>query len=352
MQTVSIYFVAAPLEARSGVYRSTVDLVAAARARGHDWRALIGVRPSVSEIGRVVDEAVTEFVADRHGLDGVRQIVEQIEAVDARKSSAIITLITQSDLAVSGMNRGGAVWVAYVRGLPWPAWGEQSLRRAVGQYVLERRALRRADEVWATTEVLKEQIASARRAQIVPAGIPLLERKYFGGSDEERAAVWAGRLAVDKRPELFVEALRDRDIRGTMFGQGSLEGAVRGLLPRNVSLHGWINPSSLWDEGFAFVGTSRREAFGRSAVESASYGLPVVLGAQYGAAPLLYTDADLRARFVIGSHDPRQWGDAVHSLRANPELSKRVSNHVSANARRLTIDSSVDRILDRLEALN
>ena len=86
----------------------------------------------------------------------------------------------------------------------------------------------------------------------------------------------------------------------------------------------------------------------KTAVEAAQAGLPIVLTDQYGAAPLLFTDPDLRARFVLPVDDRARWVEAVRSLLDDAGLRRQVSDHVCANAERLTIAASVDRVLDRL----
>jgi glycosyltransferase involved in cell wall biosynthesis len=344
--------VAAPLMARSGVYRSTYDLVQAARADGHEWTAVIGMRSEALGTAPAQNDGVREVAIEKHG----RGVVGEIEALllaspEVRDADVVVTLITQSDLAMHNLgDRVAARWVAFVRGLPWPADDEQTfLRRRVFR-LLETRALRSASAVWATTPVLAEQIASARAATIMPAGVPERPRHYFGDSPDA-PVVWAGRIDVDKRPGLFVEAVAELGVPAVIYGSGPLEAGIRASLPATLRWGGWVDPESLWDDASIFVGTSSREAFGRSAVEAAMVGIPVIVTREYGAAQFLYTDGDLASRFVLPVDAPAsRWAAAIRELRDDPGLRKRVSDHVAANARLLTIDASAKRIAAELAA--
>jgi len=345
--------VAAPLEGRSGVYRSTYDLVASARSKGYDWSALIGMRPSAPPRLAPETPGITEITIGRHGFDGVKEIRGALaEHPDFSRADVIVTLITQSDLALSRTRLGvNQHWVAYLRGLPWPARGEQSLPKSLVQWWVERRALSRADDVWATTDVLADQVRLPRRPHIVPAGIPHTDRTHSGELNSRSVAVWAGRLAVDKQPELFAEAIRLSGVPGRVYGAGPLEASLVAAAPTNLEIAGWVGPDDLWAEAGIFVGTSYREAFGRSAVEAALHGVPIVIGTTYGAAPLLVTDRELRRELVLEPSGATRWADAIGELWANDDLRRKASDHVRKNAESLTIGASVDRAVQRSIAI-
>lgn len=347
-----VCLIAAPLEARSGVYRSTHDLVREARAQGLDWSAVVGMRASAATTTQVSTPGVTEVIVRSHGrsvLAEVRRILN--ESDDVAAADVIITLITQSDIAVSDWReRNGRPWVAFIRGLPWPARGEQSTIRRLTQTFLETRALRQADEVWATTDVLAAEIAGATDALIIPAGVPARARTHFGETGEA-GVVWAGRMAVDKKPLFFADIMRTLPYPARMFGEGRLLDDVRADAPENVKVVGWVDPEELWNGAMVFAGTSSREAFGRSAVEAALRGVPVVLGNNYGAGPLLFSDPELRQRFLISVDDARAWRAAISDLMSDSALRKKVSDHVHSNAESLTISSSVEAANRRLAVL-
>ncbi|MET4098104.1 glycosyltransferase involved in cell wall biosynthesis [Agrococcus sp. UYP10] len=349
---MKVFIVAAPLEGRSGVYRTTYDLVHEARGRGLDWSALVGMRRSAPAAARQQSDAVEEAFVDGHGFAGVGEIKALLERSAAfHEADVVVTLITQSDIAMSTMaQRPRKTWVAFLRGMPWPVRGEQHVVKRLVQRVTESAALSRADGIWATTDVLAREAGLQGRATIVPAGIPSAARTHFGALDEGTHAVWAGRLAVDKQPELFVEAARASGIASRMFGAGPMESLVRSSAPPWVEVVGWVSPDELWRDASIFVGTSYREAFGRSAAEAALRGVPVIVGGSYGAAPLLFREADLRETLVLDPQDQLRWGATMTELCRNAELRQRASDHLRESAELLTIAASVDRMLEELAA--
>lgn len=340
-------FVAAPLMARSGVYRSAHDLVAEARSRGLDWRAVLGTRPTAPGVPAVTP-GVREVTVERHGRAVVAEVRALVEsAPEVRRADVVVTLVTQSDVALAGSSvRRGRRWVAWVRGLPWPAPGEQTAARRAALRLVESSALRRADDLWTTTEVLGADVARVRRPQLVPAGIRLPARTAFG--DRPAPLVWAARLDLDKRPRAFVELAERSGVPGRLHGEGPLEADLRVDLPPIVSMPGWTPAAELWTDAGVFVGTASREAFGRSAVEAAATGLPIVLGDRYGAASLLVTDDELRRRLVLPVGEPSRWVATVRDLAADVDLRRRVSDHVAGNALRSSVAASVDAVCARL----
>lgn len=346
-----VCLIALPLMARSGVYRSTVDLVTAARAAGHDWSALVGVRPGAPG-EPVPTPGVTEVSVLEHGRGVLHEIRTLIAAFEpARQADAVITLISQADMAIRGCtDLRGIPHVAWVRGLPWPDRGEQGRARRIALRHLEARALRAADDVWATTPLLARQVATARTPAIVPAGIAPLERTSFGET-AHAPLVWAARLTPDKRPGDFAALLHRTGHRGRIHGAGPLEATLRASAPAALEWGGWRPAAELWHDASAFVSTAQREAYGRSAVEAAWSGLPVILSDQVGVAPFLYTDPELAQRFTLPLGADARWDAAVHDLAADPALRRRVSNHVHENAARMSIDASVRSAVDRLQSV-
>jgi len=344
---MKVTFLAAPLTARSGVYRSARELVAEGRARGHDWHLHLGVSRSASGDAPATDpEWVSEIPAEPGGLRGVKRLSTQLlRTPSVTTSDLVVSLVPQSDMALALTN---LPWIAYTRGLPWPASGEANSSKALVWRTLERIALKRARAVWATTEVLKRDLALGDGVRLVPAGIRPIPREW-DGTGARRTAVWAARYDFDKNPELFIEALRGASVGGVMYGSGHLEGQLRTMVPANVAVAGWVAPADIWNDAFVYVGTSRREAFGRSAVEAAMAGIPVILADSYGCASLLITDAELRTRYVLPIDDVERWRGAVARLSSDESERARLSDHVVMNASRLTIAASVDSIVAELE---
>lgn len=339
---MKITFVAAPLTARSGVYRSAREIVRSGRALGEEWNLLLGVSDSASGTAPDDDPAwVDEFTFNPAGIKGVYALHKFLSKhPKVRESEIVISLIPQTDMALA---MSEIPWISYARGLPWPAPGESSsVKRAIWRQ-LERLALRKASAVWATTSVLQRELEWPRGTEIVPAGIQPVERLY-DGSDLPSAAVWAARFDRDKNPQLFLRALEGQEFQGRMYGTGRLEDAIKRVSPPNVVVAGWTAPDVLWNDAFAYVGTSFREAFGRSALEAAMSGIPVVVSEVFGVADQIVTAPDLRRRFVLPLDDLRRWRGALESLRSDRGLRTAYSDHLVENSAKLTIDVSAAAI--------
>lgn len=341
----SVCFVAAPLIARSGVYNSVLELVSAGRKQGFQWSALLGV--SHGAPGSVANRpGVEEFVAEPGGLTGVQSLANELRSRDAvSEADLVVSLIPQTDMALA---LARVSFVAYLRGRPWPARGEASRLKTAVWTGLERIALARAREVWATTGVLANEVG-ANVDRLVPPGIASPEPRPEGGL--RTSAVWAARYSKDKNPQLFLDIMRDLDMPATMYGSGPLSTEVTLSAPPNVVVAGWAAKSTLWNDAIAYVGTSHREAFGRSAVEAAMLGVPPLISEAFGAAEMIYTDATLRELFVLPTADPKPWRRTLIRLAMDDDFASAVSDHVRVNAQRLTIESAVETVSAAIEDL-
>ncbi len=338
-----VVIVAAPLSARSGVYRSTVELVEAARGRGLDWRALIGVRRDAAGTPSTACDGITERPVDAHG-HAVTAEVRQMATPLVEDADVVITMVPQSDLAIASW-RGHRPWrhVSWVRGLPWPARGEQSRSRRILLRAAARWSLARTDAVWATTPLLRDEISSVARASVVPAGTPHAPRLHDGS--DCGPLVFAGRLSPEKNPGMLVSLVRATGHRGVVHGDGPLATSLRHDAPADVTWAGWSDCRDVWTSAGIFVCPSFREAFGRSAVEAASAGLPSILSDRTGVARQLIRDPHLAERFVLPPTALDAWVAATDALITSAPLRERLSDHLSANARRLTTDASLDAAL-------
>ncbi|GEM_PF-3517989 len=336
-----VLFLAAPLMARSGVYRSTFELVQEARRQGLEWDAFVGVRPSAAGSPAEMP-GFQEFTIESHGLRLLHELHDRFTALGiAERYDHVISMIPQSDIALSRLrNLPNTQTVSWARGTLWPDKSEASWHRRLLQFSLERHALKTLDRSWATTSVLAEHVSRVASPELIKPGVAPVEQVWDAAS-LALPLVWAGRVDVDKNPHLFLDICEKLGLPGILYGTGPSLSSVEQRNHSGVVLGGWKNSSDLWRGGSIFLGTSTREAFGRSAVEAALAGLPVVLGSAYGCANLLYTEPDLFNQFVIDVNDKDKWCAAVSALKTNPSLAVEVSNHVSRNARALSIDSSV-----------
>ncbi|AOX45485.1 glycosyltransferase family 4 protein [Microbacterium sp. BH-3-3-3] len=333
-------FVAAPLIARSGVYNSTIELVTAARAAGLDWTAVIGVSRRAAGSATSAD-GIRELEMEPSGVAGVVGLLRLLrECPEFRDADLVVSMAPQSDMALSLSRRE---WVAYLRGLPWPAAGESSRAKSTVWRALEKLALSRAREVWSTTRVLAAEVGGGVD-RLVPPG--LVPPAIGDGAPAEGAneIVWAARFSADKDPDLFLDALAGVDAPGVMYGTGPLEEQTRVRAPSNVDVRGWRARDEIWGLARAYVGTSSREAFGRSAVEAAMLGIPVVLSDAFGCADMLYTDETLRAELVLDPADVGRWRTTISRLATDDAFHALVSAHVRSNAESLTITSAVESV--------
>jgi glycosyltransferase involved in cell wall biosynthesis len=344
---IDVCLIAAPLTARSGVYRSTIELVVEARRRGLPWSALLGVSARAGGAPPSHPRWIVERRLEPRGPGGVRRLRAVLDGEAAiRDSSLVLSLAPQTDMALATTGRR---WVAYLRGLPWPDRGESAAVRRWGWRACETVALQRAERVWATTPTLQAQVRVGREIELVPPGIEPVPRRADGSGGSR--LVWAARFDHDKHPEHFVRLVSAVGVDGVMFGMGPLREHCAAIAPPQLQLPGWATPGTLWSDALAYVGTSRREAFGRSAVEAAMTGIPVVLSEAFGVSRSLYTDDELAARFVLRLDDGSAWRRAVTDLRRDRGLRRAVSDHVHANASRLTVDESVSRIAALTESI-
>jgi glycosyltransferase involved in cell wall biosynthesis len=333
-----VVLVAAPLMARSGVYRSALDLVAAARSAGHDWHAVLGVRPEAagtpSDDPNVIERPIAE-----HGtgvLDAVDRLVRDSGLLTT--ADAVVSMIPQSDMVLA---RHPEFFrrIAWVRGLPWPAAGEQHPVRRALLTTLERRALRHMDDVWSTTPLLEAQLGRSGRGHVVPAGVRPLDA--VAAVRHDGPLVFAGRLSGEKGADRFLGIAARTGLDARIHGTGALEAELRRASPANLEWGGWRAADEIWADAGVCLVPSLRDAFGRTPVEAATAGVPVVLSDQVGAAELLYTDPALRAHFVLPVDDAAAWDRAVTDLRREPDLHAEAAEHVARNARELTVDASV-----------
>lgn len=349
---MKVLFVGAPLTARSGVYNSGLELIRAGIEQGHDWHLWLGVSANAAGESKLKDyEWATEETVEPRGLGGVFEIRNHIiDANNRVNADLIVSLIPQSDMALAGTR---LKWVAFLRGLPWPGEGESSYGRRMIWKRLELIALKRAIDVWATTPLLREEVGlSEEKVVLVPAGIEPAP-KNWDGRGKRNKAVWAARFNEDKRPMLFIDAMSETKLSGVMYGSGALLSAIENAVGnvKNVVVGGWASTEELWESASVYVGTSSREAFGRSAVEAAMRGIPIIVASSFGCAPFLITDQRFMSKFVIESSDPGAYAKAIRALAEDEDLRVEYSKHLVENASKLTISASAQQVNSRLEYL-
>ncbi|WP_289034218.1 glycosyltransferase [uncultured Roseibium sp.] len=124
-----------------------------------------------------------------------------------------------------------------------------------------------------------------RKLRMVPNGAnPLDEVDPPAEPDQQDAVVigFIGRLAEQKNPELFVEAIklahaRDPRVRGLVLGDGALRSELEKKVgPEVVEFAGWVSTADYIREIDVFCQTSRYEAMPYTMLEALFAGLPMI----------------------------------------------------------------------------
>ena len=171
--------------------------------------------------------------------------------------------------------------------------------------------------------------------------------------------VFAGRHIPEKRVPALVPAIAEAretvpDLRCDIYGDGpdraAVEAAVREHgLDGAVRVHGFVDGETV-DRALAhalcMALPSRREGYGLVVVEASSRGTPsVVVAGPDNAATELVEEGENGV--VAASASPEDLAAAILRVReAGPALRERTAAWFARNARRLSIDSSIDTVLE------
>ncbi len=176
-------------------------------------------------------------------------------------------------------------------------------------------------------------------------------------SEPEPVVVSAGRHIPEKRVPALVPAIaaaraQARELRGELFGDGPERPRVLALvselgLTEWVTVPGFVAPERIDDalrHALCLVSASRREGYGLVVVEAASRGTPsvVVAGPDNAATELIAEGVN---GFVAASASAQDLAAAILRVRAaGPALRASTASWYEANARRLSLASSLERI--------
>jgi glycosyltransferase involved in cell wall biosynthesis len=176
--------------------------------------------------------------------------------------------------------------------------------------------------------------------------------------DPEQFVVFAGRHIPEKQVTALVPALAEARKRipglgAKIFGDGPVRPAVLELvadhgLDASVSVPGRVDNGTV-EEAFrralAHILPSRREGYGLVVVEAAAAGTPtvVVAGPDNAATELVEDGVN---GFIAHSTDPEELAAAIVRVHeAGPALRRSTAEWFARNARRLSIDSSLEEVL-------
>jgi glycosyltransferase involved in cell wall biosynthesis len=190
----------------------------------------------------------------------------------------------------------------------------------------------------------------------VPGGEP---RREPEPAEAEDVVVFAGRHIPEKRVPALVPAIaRARetvpDLRCDIYGDGpdraAVEAAVREHgLDGAVQVHGFVD-GEIVDRALAhalcLALPSRREGYGLVVVEASSRGTPsVVVAGPDNAATELVDEGE--NGMVAPSASPDDLAAAILRVRAaGPDLRERTASWFARNAKRLSIDTSIETVLE------
>jgi glycosyltransferase involved in cell wall biosynthesis len=206
--------------------------------------------------------------------------------------------------------------------------------------------------------------AARLRAEGLRGEVTVLEGEYAGSLDPpvaqpaEPLVVFAARMIPEKRAPLGVAAVIAAadaipDLRATFFGDGPEREAVQLAIARagagaRITAPGFVASAEIdaaLRHALCMLLPSRREGYGLVVVESASRGTPsiVVAGEDNAATELIdegvngfvapSADAEAIAAAIVRIHE------AGMALRAN------TASWFAANAQRLSLESSVQKVL-------
>jgi glycosyltransferase involved in cell wall biosynthesis len=211
----------------------------------------------------------------------------------------------------------------------------------------------------------------ARR--LVESGYPgqptILGGEYAGALEQrepeepERVVMFAGRHIPEKRvpaiiPAVAVVRRTHPDVRCVVFGDGPERARVEDLvqdlgLGGVISVPGFVDASEVerWLRRSAcLVLPSRREGYGMIVIEAAAAGTPsvVVSGDDNAATELVEEGAN---GFIAESAGPDDLARAINrAIEGEMALRRRTAGWFGRNARRLSLESSLERVAEAYAA--
>jgi glycosyltransferase involved in cell wall biosynthesis len=207
--------------------------------------------------------------------------------------------------------------------------------------------------------------AARLRVEGLRGEVTVLEGEYRGSleprgpAEAQDVVVFAGRHIPEKRVPALVPAIAKAregapDLRCDVYGDGPDRAAVEASVREHgledaIRVHGFVDGDTV-DRALAhalcMALPSRREGYGLVVVEAASRGTPsvVVAGPDNAATELVDEDEN---GVIAASDSAGDLAAAILRVReAGPALRERTAAWFARNAQRLSIDSSIETVLE------
>jgi glycosyltransferase involved in cell wall biosynthesis len=239
-------------------------------------------------------------------------------------------------------------------------WGEYLGRAGVVGWLVQRLCARLPQRAFCFSQLHARRL----RAEGLRGEVCVLEGEFVGPPAPaaprrpEPVVVLAGRLIPEKRPTALIAAMVPArrllpGLRAAVYGDGperaALIAAITAFgLEDAVAVHGFVEAAELEEAvagALCMVLASRREGYGMIVVEASSLGTPsvVVAGPDNAATELIEDGVN---GVIAASAEPDVLADAIVRIAAaGPALRASTAAWYAANARRLSLASSVERVL-------
>ena len=202
--------------------------------------------------------------------------------------------------------------------------------------------------------------AARLREEGVRGEVSVLEGEFAGSVADPQVepyvdwdlVVFAGRHIPEKRVPALVPALALTGLRGELYGDGPERGLVQQLvrehgLGERVQVPGFVEHERIdaaLRRALCMVLPSRREGYGLVVVEACAAGTPAVVVADPDNAATELVEDGVNG-FVAPSASPEDLAAAMLRVReGGPELRASTAAWYAANARRLSLAESLERV--------
>jgi glycosyltransferase involved in cell wall biosynthesis len=208
------------------------------------------------------------------------------------------------------------------------------------------------------------RLHARRLSELGVTGIEVLEGEYAGSLERpapaaaEPLVVFAGRHISEKRVPALVRAVavaRERlpELRCSLYGDGPDRPEVERLVAEHrldgaVEVHGFVPAAEVeraLGHALCMALPSRREGYGMVVIEASARGVPsVVVADPDNAATELVEEGE--NGIVAPSASPEDLANAILRVHeAGPALRKSTADWFERNARRVSLESSLDRVM-------